>query len=553
MVSSIFQFETYVDSILLNPSRIITFSIYSKKSSLRAALVFTKLLELMKKLTILATWLAFVCFTTAQAQNDSRAPEFDITKADMEAHLRFLASDALQGRRTGEMGNDIAAAYIASQYATYSLKQVEGAQGYYQPVPFEAITPPSMAKIVVEDETYTQGDNLLMMTGNLELTKTKAVFANYGWVDEETGANDYDKLDVEGKLVFVLPGTPEGQDPLTVFNSMSKKRKLAKEKGAVGLIELYRLQFPWQFFLSYFGKESLNLADKMETTKSSPNFVYGWIKEENKETFNAMKDSKKTKVELSSEGFSRRAVTSNNVIGLLEGTDPELKDEYLLITAHFDHVGTGKNGGSPYTPEDSIFNGARDNAMGTTALLGALQALAEAPPKRSVIFLAVTGEEIGLLGSQYYAENPLIPMEQVIFNLNTDGAGYNDPSYVSIVGFGRTGTDGLVEAASNIFGLDVFPNPAPEQNLFDRSDNVSFAKLGVPALCFSPGLTEFDEEISTYYHQAADNPDSIDFDYLQKFCQALARTARLIADDEDRPFWVEGDKYEEAGKQLYER
>jgi hypothetical protein len=553
MVSSIFQFETYVDSILLNPSRIITFSIYSKKSSLRAALVFTKLLELMKKLTILATWLAFVCFTTAQAQNDSRAPEFDITKADLEAHLRFLASDALQGRRTGEMGNDIAAAYIASQYATYGLKQVEGAQGYYQPVPFEAITPPSMAKIVVEDETYTQGDNLLMMTGNLELTKTKAVFANYGWVDEETGANDYDKLDVEGKLVFVLPGTPEGQDPLTVFNSMSKKRKLAKEKGAVGLIELYRLQFPWQFFLSYFGKESLNLADKMETIKSSPNFVYGWIKEENKETFNAMKDSKKTKVELSSEGFSRRAVTSNNVIGLLEGTDPELKDEYLLITAHFDHVGTGKNGGSPYTPEDSIFNGARDNAMGTTALLGALQALAEAPPKRSVIFLAVTGEEIGLLGSQYYAENPLIPMEQVIFNLNTDGAGYNDPSYVSIVGFGRTGTDGLVEAASNIFGLDVFPNPAPEQNLFDRSDNVSFAKLGVPALCFSPGLTEFDEEISTYYHQAADNPDSIDFDYLQKFCQALARTARLIADDEDRPFWVEGDKYEEAGKQLYER
>ncbi len=552
-MSSIFQFETYVDSIPLNPSRIITFSIYSKKSSLRAALVFTKLLELMKKLTILATWLAFVCFTTAQAQNDSRAPEFDITKADMEAHLRFLASDALQGRRTGEMGNDIAAAYIASQYATYGLKQVEGAQGYYQPVPFEAITPPSMAKIVVEDETYTQGDNLLMMTGNLELTKTKAVFANYGWVDEETGANDYDKLDVKGKLVFVLPGTPEGQDPLTVFNSMSKKRKLAKEKGAVGLIELYRLQFPWQFFLSYFGKESLNLADKMETIKSSPNFVYGWIKEENKETFNAMKDSKKTKVELSSEGFSRRAVTSNNVIGLLEGTDPELKDEYLLITAHFDHVGTGKNGGSPYTPEDSIFNGARDNAMGTTALLGALQALAEAPPKRSVIFLAVTGEEIGLLGSQYYAENPLIPMEQVIFNLNTDGAGYNDPSYVSIVGFGRTGTDGLVEAASNIFGLDVFPNPAPEQNLFDRSDNVSFAKLGVPALCFSPGLTEFDEEISTYYHQAADNPDSIDFDYLQKFCQALARTARLIADDEDRPFWVEGDKYEEAGKQLYER
>ena len=507
----------------------------------------------MKKQIFFAGLLLIACLSASQAQDASRAPEFDMTKAEMEAHLRFLSSDALEGRRTGERGNDIAAAYIASLYATYGLEQVDGANGYYQPVPFEAVTPPSDATISLNGETYTQGENLMMMTGNLPATKAKAVFANYGWVDEESGTNDYDGLDVKGKLVFVLPGTPEGKDPLTIFNAMSTKRKLAQEQGAIGLIELYRLQFPWQFFLSYFNKESLNLADNMEMSESNPDFVYGWVKEEDPESMNAMKGTDKTKVEVSSSGFSRRSVYSNNVIGMLEGTDPELKDEYLLITAHYDHVGVGKNGGSPYTPEDSIFNGARDNAMGTTALLGALQALAEKPTKRSVIFLAVTGEEIGLLGSQYYADHPLIPMEQMIFNLNTDGAGYNDPSYVSIVGYGRTGTDGIVDAAANIFGLDVFPNPAPEQNLFDRSDNVSFAKLGVPALCFSPGLTSFDEEVSTYYHQAADNPETINFDYLHKFCQALARTARLIADDEERPFWVEGDKYEEAGKALYNR
>lgn len=487
------------------------------------------------------------------AQSEGQAPEFQIKAAETEAHLRFLASDALQGRRTGEAGNDIAAAYIAAQYATYGLQQVEGAEGYYQPVPFEAITPPSKARININDTEYQQGDNLLVMTGNLPSTKAQAVFANYGWVDEAAGTNDYEGLNVEGKLVFVLPGTPEGKDPLTVFNAMSKKRDYAKAQGAIGLIELYRLQFPWQFFLSYFNKESLNLADDMKTATSNPNFVYGWLNEEDKAFFNEMKDARKTKVELASQGYKRRSITSNNVIGLLEGTDPELKDEYLLLTAHFDHVGTGKNGGSPYTPEDSIFNGARDNAMGTTALLGAVQALSQQPPKRSVIFLAVTGEEIGLLGSKYYADNPLIPIDQTIFNLNTDGAGYNDPSYVSIVGYGRTGTDRLVEAGANIFGLDVFPNPAPEQNLFDRSDNVSFAKLGVPALCFSPGLTAFDEEISTYYHQAADDPDTIDFDYLHKFAQAFARTARLIANEEGRPFWIEGDKYEEAGKQLYNR
>ena len=189
--------------------------------------------------------------------------------------------------------------------------------------------------------------------------------------------------------------------------------------------------------------------------------------------------------------------------------------------------------------------------MGVVALLSAAKALAEQPPRRSVLVLAVTGEELGLLGSQYYAEHPLIPLEKTIFNLNTDGAGYNDVSYVSAIGFGRTHTDDMIEAGANVFGLDVFPNPAPEQGLFDRSDNVSFAAKGVPAICLSPGMTTFDEEIGKYYHQVTDNPETIDFDYLLKYSQAFARIARLVADDTDRPKWVEGDKYEEAGKKLY--
>ena len=221
------------------------------------------------------------------------------------------------------------------------------------------------------------------------------------------------------------------------------------------------------------------------------------------------------------------------------------------MTAHYDHVGVGKQGGGPFTERDSIFNGTRDNAMGTTAILTAAKAFAEMKPKRSIIFLAVTGEELGLLGSEYYADNPLIPLDQVIFNMNTDGAGYNDVSSVSSIGYGRTGTDEAIETASKAFGLGVIQNPAPEQGLFDRSDNVSFAKRGVPCVTLSPGMTTFDQEIGKYYHQVADNPESLDYAYATKYCQTFIHAARLIADAEQRPVWVEGDKYEEVGKELY--
>ena len=487
------------------------------------------------------------------AQRSTEPPEFQLQKSELEAHLRFLASDELQGRRTGEMGNNIAARYIAAQLEAYGLKPAPGLKGYYQPVSFQATTPPTQASLLLNKAEYKQGDGLLILLGNAQGIKTDAVFANYGWADEKSGYDDYKGLNVKGKIVFVLPGTPEAQDPMAVFTSMSKKRKLAQEQGAVALIELYRLQFPWSFFRSYFNKENLSLADAPSESSAGPenDIVYGWLKEQKDDNIENLQKGKKLKAELSSQGFSRRPVPSQNVAGIIKGSDPKLREEYLVLTAHYDHVGTGKNGGGAYTKEDSIFNGSRDNAMGVVALLSAAKALAEQPPRRSVLVLAVTGEELGLLGSQYYAEHPLIPLEKTIFNLNTDGAGYNDVSYVSAIGFGRTHTDDMIEAGANVFGLDVFPNPAPEQGLFDRSDNVSFAAKGVPAICLSPGMTTFDEEIGKYYHQVTDNPETIDFDYLLKYSQAFARIARLVADDTDRPKWVEGDKYEEAGKKLY--
>lgn len=483
-----------------------------------------------------------------------QAPELRFTQAEVETSLRFLAADELGGRRTGSVGNNIAARYIAEQLRTYGYAPAPGLKDFFQPVPFQANTPPTTGSLTIGKTTYAFKEDFLYLAGAASsFAKVEVVFAGHGWVDEASGQDDYKNLDVRGKLVIVLPGPPNESTPQAIFRAMGKKRTWAKARGAVGLLELYRLTFPWNFFTRYFGSESLNLAPSAEDAGSA-DLLYGFLKEKSGVTdIKDLQAGKKLRASLSSSGYVRRPVASQNVVGILEGSDPQLKSEYLVLSAHFDHVGIGKEGGNATTATDSIFNGARDNAMGTVALLTAAKALAVERPKRSVIVLAVTGEEIGLLGSQYYSEHPLVPLKQCIFNLNTDGAGYNSTEHISIIGWNRTGTDALIEKAVQAVGLKVFPDPAPEQNLFDRSDNVSFAAKGVPALDFSPGLTKFDDAIAKYYHQVADQAESVDMGYFLKYCQAYAHLARLIADHSEKPQWKAGDKYEAAGKALYNR
>ncbi len=492
--------------------------------------------------------------SAAQAQKPN-FPEFSMPKQEPEFQLRFLSANELGGRRTGSMGNNLAARFIAEELRTYGYSSPAGAKDYFQPIQFQAATPPSAGTLKIGKVDYKLMEDFIFMTGEANTVKNAEVmFIGHGWVDEKSGHDDYKGKDVKGKLLISLPGPPgENNSPMVIFRAMGAKRDLAYKNGAVGLIELYRLPFPWNFFSSYFGRETIAPPSK-EAKSESRKLTYGWMKE--KSGVAEIKDlqaGKKIKASFSSNGFSSRNVPSQNVIGVLEGSDPELKKEYLLITAHYDHVGIGKEGGNAYSAEDSIFNGARDNAMGTVALLSAAKALSIQRPKRSVIVMAVTGEELGLLGSAYYAQNPLIPLKEVIFDLNTDGAGYNSTEHISIFGYGRTGTDAHVETALNSVGLKVFPDPAPEQGLFDRSDNVSFAAEGVPAMNVSPGLTKFDDAINKYYHQVADEASSIDMDYFLKYCQAFSYLARLIANDASKPQWKAGDKYEKAGMELYKK
>jgi hypothetical protein len=475
-------------------------------------------------------------------------PEDKITAAQLKSDIYWFASDFLQGRNTGKPGNDIAANFLATQIEAAGFKPAPGQDSYFQTINFEANTPPQEGSLTINKNSYSYKEDFIFLTGKAaQLKNAKAVYAGYGM------ESDYEGLDVAGKVVFVMGGDPDNRSNQAIFDAIPKKRKIAEAKGAAALIEIYNLSFPWNFFVQYFGRESLSLPSA-DQSSAGRTIVYGWMQPSTEyDDVKVLKEGGKAKVSLSSSGFSQKIMPSSNVVGVLEGSDPELKDEYVLLSAHFDHVGVGAEGGGAYTEADSIFNGTRDNGIGSMAMLATARALGQKPPKRSIIYFACTGEEKGLLGSKYYAENPLIPLEKTVFNLNIDNGGYNDISIVTIIGYGRTGTDEAVDAASAKYGLKAIADPAPEQGLFDRSDNVSFAARGVPCLSFSMGFTAFDAEIMKYYHQVSDNPDNVDYDYIQKYAQAYANLARRIANMETLPFWKEGDKYEAAGKELYNK
>jgi hypothetical protein len=473
----------------------------------------------------------------------AKLPEFSISRAEVESHTRFLASDELMGRRTGEPGNQIAARYIAEQFRQLGLKTPPGQTDYFQQIGLEKVKAASSATLILGKDTLRLGKELVVMAGGSTNVSGEVVYVGYGLTDGEDG---YKGRDVKGRILVAQGGSPDAKGPGEIFRASAEKRKLATSKGAAALIELYSESIPWGFVNQYFSREQVSIP---ATEAGSTPIAHAWVNNANNQ-YKQLKEAGQTVV-FQTSGRPRALVSSANVAGIIEGTDPKLKSEYVVLSAHFDHVGVGKQGGSAYQPSDSIFNGARDNAFGTVSILEAAKTLSQQRPKRSILVLALTGEEVGLLGSRYYAEHPLVPLKQTIFDLNTDGAGYNDTTIISVIGLERTGAKNEIEIAAKTFGLGVFAEPAPEQGLFDRSDNVNFAVKGVPAPTFSAGFKAFDESIGKYYHQAIDNPESLDFNYVQKFCQAFAYAARLIADRPIRPQWSAGDKYEAAGKALY--
>ncbi len=472
-----------------------------------------------------------------------------IEKNSLKEQVYFLASDQLMGRNTGSEGIRIAAGYIADYFASIGIDEFEDAPGYLQKVPFQSVVPAETCEVKIGNRKLVHKKDFIHRSGGPLEVKAPMVYIGYGLNSEQNETDDLHNFDLKGKIVVADMGSGTLGGFNEVFTLSAKKREMVNKAGGLALIEIFNLNFSWDRMVSLMLRPSLEL-DESEDSVDEGMLTYLWLASDNSDLIGEIKDGKVNEAEIYSSGLRVEKIPDNNVVGYVEGTDPDLKDEYVLLTAHYDHLGAGMTNGRGATPQDTIFNGAGDNAMGTVAVMGAAKAFAKNPPRRSVIFLAVTGEEKGLLGSRFFANHPLVPLHQIIFNLNNDGGGMADTGYVNILGIERTGAEAFITNACNQFGLVVNKDPQLEF-LFNGSDNLNFARKGIPAPTFSPGFKTFDMNTPKHYHRPSDEAETIDYDYYTKFVRAYARAARNIANAPKAPIWVEGDEYEQAGKELY--
>lgn len=476
-------------------------------------------------------------------------PEDQFSRSVLEADLRFLAADELMGRATGTPGIDAAARYIAEQFRAAGAQPAPGFDDFLHPIEFERVQSGKTGKIMLWENELAQGQAFFVLEGGALSIETEAVFVNQGWRDEEKNVNDYNGLDLAGKIAVCQTGFP-GATPIQALRAGAQKREFAREAGAVALIEINTGTPPWQLISRFLGSSRIQLKQDDDSEKAPFFHVIADGKDEL--LTKAQEDGSSIPAKIESPGMKKETVVSSNVVGWIEGSDEKLKEEFVVLSAHYDHVGAGLHMRGA-TPADSIFNGARDNGIGTAAIMSAARAFGEKPPARSVIFLACTAEEVGLLGSRYYVENPPFPLEKTIFNFNTDGAGYSDTTIVTVIGLERTSAEQVIHDGAGRYDLIAIQDPMPAQNLFDRSDNVNFARQGIPAPNFSPGIRSFGGEIGKRYHQPADEIDAdFNFSYVLRFCQAYTNAARRIANLPEQPKWQAGDKYEEAWKILFE-
>ncbi len=484
----------------------------------------------MKKIALLL-FAGLVCSPTLFAQKQDIETRF--ASKDAIAQFTYLASDALMGRDPIRPEMKMAYTFIAQELEKAGAKPLPGGNGYYQDIPFNLSSPPTKGSVQLGNFSFSQGQNLLVLDGNSFSGTYEVVEVGFGSVEEFAGK------DLKGKIAISNVGAPNKFSPNQLFAEGRAKAKRAKDAGAVALIERFNVpSVPWQLVSGFLNRPQMGMAQG-----ETGNLPYLWVED----LKNQLTGTNLGNATLAVEGKVNRKIDGKNVLAMIEGTDPQLKNEYILLSAHYDHVGVG----TPDETGDSIYNGARDNAVGTVAVLNAAQYFAKNPPKRSILFALWTAEEKGLLGSAYFANNPLIPLNQIVYNLNIDNAGYNDTSIITVIGLGRTTADFMINEAVAEFGLTAKADPSPEQGLYDRSDNVNFARKGIPAPSFTLGFTAFDDEINKYYHKAGDEVESFDLNYAQLYWKSYILSAQKIANWAQKPQWTAGDKYEEVGKKLY--
>ena len=501
-------------------------------------------------------------------------------------HVRFLSHDLLEGRGTGQRGGDLAAEYIATQFAEYGLKPAGDHGTYMQKVPLVGITtlPETQFALIPKQgeamnlkplDEYVAYDQTQQAQSDVD---AEIVFVGYGIEAPEYNWDDYKGVDVRGKVLLMLVNEPPSDDPkffkgkaLTYYGRWTYKYEEAARKGAVGVILVHQTQmasYPWEVVRnSNSGEKSylkvsgpalktaswihLDVASRLATA-SGMNLEKMMTSAQSRD-FHPVSLGARLKAHMVSKV---RNFESNNVLAMLPGLDRNVSSEAVMYSAHYDHFGI-----RPDMPGDNIFNGANDNATGCGILLEIARAFgtSAAKPRRSIIFAAVTAEEQGLLGSQYLGLHPPVPAGKISLDLNYDGVmPLGAPEEVEVSGSERTSFYSVVEATAKEFRLAIRPDALPEAGHYYRSDHFSLARVGVPAFSINEGMKfkghpeswGLDQEkdyIDKHYHQPSDEyhpeMDFVGDSAMARFGFALgweaASLPKLIG-------WQHGDEFEAA-------
>ncbi len=530
--------------------------------------------------TITSAISALLAVTLAHAQTPS--PDFSPDR--FRAHVEFMADDLLEGRDTGSRGHEIAARYVAAQMASYGLEPGGGDGTWFQRVTFQKTTRGAdrgWVKITGPggERKFDHADNVLVglhaREPNLDVS-APLVFVGYGLEDKLLGLNDYKGLDVKGAIVVVLRGFPKGMPSEEGANVGAMKAEVAQKRGAIGMLSVPTLEaekaFPWERVLEYANDPDYAWVqpDGRAFDEAAGIRARGVLNGPAAEAVFA--GAPRTLADIKAEadkpkgmprGFklkSRAAVhttatwervSSPNVIGILKGADPELSKQYTVLSAHLDGLGI-KDVAGPDANADRIHNGALDNAAGVATMLEVARAAALDPDKarRSMIFIATTAEEYGLLGADYYARHPTVPIGQIVGNVDLDMPLLLYP-FTDVVAFGagHSTIGPMVEKAVAPMNIKLSPDPWPEQGVFTRSDHYQFVKQGVPAVFLATGTANGGEKhwgefLAGNYHSPRDDiAQRIDWQAGARFAEANYRITRALSDADERPLWFKGDYF----------
>lgn len=489
----------------------------------------------------------FVWMAVALASEDPR-----ITASEIEAHVAVLASDRFEGRMPGTEGGALAETYVADAFAAAGVSP--GFDGYRQPVSL-VLARARSATLTLRGEAgpvrLSLGD-FAVSGGATDRVSGPVVFAGHGVVTEER--DDYGDLDVGGKVVLLLPGAPglAGGPVPARQGTHSWKKDEALRRGAAAVLWIHHdsMGFPWGAVQGQVASDKAHLADDPGIVSMMVPGVVG--EEAVGATWEALSAeaaapdfaarSLPVRVDLK-RAVERRPVDSHNVVGVIRGT--ELPDQVVLYTAHWDHVGIGEP-----VDGDPIYNGAVDNATGTAALIEIAEAFAAEPPRRTVVLVATTAEEQGLLGAEHYASHPLFPLEDTVAVLNLDALfPFGETESVTVTAPGSTDLERWFGPAARAQGRALLPDPMPEAQAWFRSDHYPLAARGVPAMFAvgGPGaepsagiLERYADYLNRRYHKPADElDDSWDFAGIVQDARLYHAAGRAIADDRERPRWAD--------------